>query len=180
MITQGVLQTHGLQSTTSEPTQLCKAHYYLIYNSLQLFPTCVTCRTHLKPTSARPCPNPSTIERYLKETTNFEGSITEGDKVCYPCYKSHLVLLKQTKPARTDDELESIIHVTNQKILQTQLHTSDDAVHQAMLSTTAFAAKELLKYQVLILPSVHDFFSQQLRDIMQAFNLRGWRMCISL
>ena len=90
------------------------------------------------------------------ETTNFEGSIKEGDKVCYPCYKSHLVLLKQTKPTSTDDELESIIHVTNQKISQTQVHTSDDAVHQAMLSTTAFVAKELLKYQVLILPSVHD------------------------
>lgn len=68
--------------------------------------------------------------------------------------KSHLVLLKQTKPVSTDDEVESIIHVTNQKISQTQVHTSDDAVHQAMLSTTAFVAKELLKYQVLILPSI--------------------------
>ena len=42
-----------------------------------------------------------------------------------------------------------------------------------MLSTTAFVAKELLNYQVLILPSVHDFFSQQLRDIIQVFNLEG-------
>ena len=82
-VVQGVLQTHGLQSTTSEPTQLCKGHYYLIYNSLQPFPTCVTRQTRLKPTSARACPNPSTIKRYLKETTNFGGSITEGDKVCY-------------------------------------------------------------------------------------------------
>ena len=97
-------------------------------------------------------------ERYLKETTNFEGSITEGDKVCYPCYKSHLVLLKQTKSASTDDELESIIHVTNQKLLQTQVHNSDDAVHRAMLLTTAFVAKELLKYSFFH-PSMTSFHS---------------------
>ena len=93
--------------------------------------------------------------------------------MCYPCYKSHTVLLKQTKPASTDDELESIICVTNQKISQIQVHTSDDAVHRAMLSTTAFVAENLLNYQVLLLPSVHDFFTQQVRGIMQAFNLEG-------
>lgn len=170
---QGILQNHGLPSNMSESTQLCKAHYYLIYNTLQPFPTCVTCQTRLKSTNARPCPNPSIIEKYLRETTNFEGSITEGDKVCYPCYKSHTVLLKQTKPASTDDELESIICVTNQKISQIQVHTSDDAVHRAMLSTTTFVAENLLNYQVLLLPSVHDFFTQQVRGIMQAFNLEG-------
>ena len=170
---QGILQNHGLPSNMSESTQLCKAHYYLIYNTLQPFPTCVTCQTLLKSTNTRSCLNPSIIQRYLRETTNFEGSITEGDKVCYPCYKSHIVLLKQTIPASTNDKLESIICVTNQKISQTQVHTSDDAMHGAMLSTTAFVAEKGLNYQVLLLPYFHDFRTHQVRGIIQGFNLEG-------
>lgn len=87
--------------------------------------------------------------------------------------KSQIILLKQTKPASTDDELESIICVTNQKISAIQVHTSDDAVDRAMLSTTAFVAENLLNYQVLLLPSIHDFFTQQVRGIIQTFNLEG-------
>ena len=42
-------------------------------------------------------------------------------------------------------------------------------MHQAMLSTTVFVAKKLLNYQVLLLLAVHDFFPQQVRDIIHAF-----------
>jgi len=43
----------------------------------------MTCQSRLKSTNGRPCPNPSTMERYLKETINFEaieGNITKGEK----------------------------------------------------------------------------------------------------
>ena len=73
---QGIPQIHGLQSTLSELTQQCKAHHHLIYHTLRPLLTCV-----MPDTSQMPDHAPTQVQ--LKGT-NFEGDITEGDKVCYP------------------------------------------------------------------------------------------------
>ena len=74
------------------PTPLCKRHY-LIQPSRQT--SCTTCGTTLKYTNYRTCSNPSKIEEYLRQHTDFEGHIHENDKVCFTCYKSHLIILQK-------------------------------------------------------------------------------------
>ena len=52
------------------------------------------------PTSCRTnshfvCPKPELIEKYLKDKAGFEGHIREQDKVCIPCYRSHITFLHE-------------------------------------------------------------------------------------
>jgi len=41
------------------------------------------------------CPKPELIEKYLKDKAGFEGHIREQDKVCIPCYRSHIAFLHE-------------------------------------------------------------------------------------
>ena len=67
-----------------------------VYNALQSRQkSCVTCGSQLKLTNHRPCPKPDIIQLHLQERTGFEGEIHSQDRVCFTCYKSHLVILKE-------------------------------------------------------------------------------------
>ena len=58
---------------------------------------CQTCCAVLRKQNARPCPDPETIRTYLEETTGYEDTLNDGDKVCFACYKSHLHILKHSQ-----------------------------------------------------------------------------------
>ena len=78
---------------------------------------CVTCGTSLRRDSnPKPCPRPALIEHYLKENTGYEGSIKESDKVCYVCYRSHLVILQQRNDSSTDKDLLQLIATLSKQI----------------------------------------------------------------
>ena len=47
------------------------------------------CKTSLKYSNAKICPQPSVIQMHLKENTGFDGSIKPNDKVCYTCFGLH-------------------------------------------------------------------------------------------
>lgn len=97
------------------PTPLCRHHYHRVYNLLQPTHTnCSACGISLKHTQSRPCPQPDIIEDHLRNTISFEGHIKEGDKVCYSCYKSHLVILQETKGISRDSDLAGIITTLKQ------------------------------------------------------------------
>lgn len=97
------------------PTPLCKCHYHVVYNLLQPTQTnCPTCGACLKYTHSRPCPNPHSIETYLKEITGFEGKIKPDERVCYTCYKSHLAILQQEKSVSKDSDLLLVINTLKQ------------------------------------------------------------------
>ena len=97
----GCLNKNG-ESILKNPVPFCNHHYHLdiMHTSLPMQSFCPTCGSVLKRGNTRPCPNPHNIERYLSETTGFEGRITEGDMVCFVCYKSHLQILKEAKSLR--------------------------------------------------------------------------------
>ena len=81
-------------ATVTTPTPLCKHHYQVLYNKIHPMQThCITCGSSLRHTKSKTCNQPNVIELYLKEKAGFEGTIKEGDKVCYVCYRSHLVIL---------------------------------------------------------------------------------------
>ena len=93
------LESAGLQCTTTEvpiPTPLCKHHYHLVYNMLQPTQThCVTCDVSLRHSKTKSCPEPEIIKKYLHDNASYDGDINEHDKVCYACYRAHLVIWKQ-------------------------------------------------------------------------------------
>ena len=95
-------------ATVPTPTPLCKHHYQVLYNKIHPMQThCITCGSSLRHTKSKTCNQPNVIELYLKEKAGFEGTIKEGDKVCYVCYRSHLVILDtmDSEQTSTDSEL---------------------------------------------------------------------------
>ena len=112
-----ILQAQELQyQEITVPTPLCSHHYHLVYNLLQ--PTrqtnCAVCGISLRHTQSRSCPQPDVIEQHLRETIGFEGHIATADKVCYSCYKSHLVILQESRNTSRDSDLEGIISTLKQ------------------------------------------------------------------
>ena len=43
---------------------------------------------------SRACPQLDIIQKYLRENTEFSSEIATDDRVCYVCYKSHLIIIK--------------------------------------------------------------------------------------
>lgn len=100
---------HETQSLPT-PAPLCKVYYHAFYNELQPTKThCVTCGSDLRKTTVCVCPDPQTIQKYLAEKTDFQGKIKIGAKVCHPCYKSHLNILKVGEKQSTDISLLAVI-----------------------------------------------------------------------
>ena len=96
------------------PTPLCKQHYHMLYNIL--WPTqrhCITCSTSLWHGSSRTCPSLNIIQNYLHDNTEFDIYINEQDKVCLTCYKSHLLIIEESKNnnAHGDSELDDLITI---------------------------------------------------------------------
>ena len=159
--------------TIPVPTPLCSHHYHMLYNRLHPTPTnCSTCGSSLKHVTQRQCPNPLIIQSHLIETAGFEGSITCNDKVCYNCYKSHLVILNANKQVSRDSDLLLEISTLKHNAkaineLGNLQHVLDAAVNQ----TTIMVAEELLHRQVLHLPAVHDFLCNHAETLAVTANL---------
>ena len=139
---EAALEAIGLQTLADipVPTPLCKQHYHQVYNLLQPTQTnCLNCGMSLRHASPspRPCPNPVMIEKYLQDNTGFEGNVRAQDKVCFPCYKSFLVILLEHKPTSTDDDLQMLISTYSQQIPTTDdITTVNDVLDVAMIKTS--------------------------------------------
>ena len=168
---EAALEAIGLQTLADipVPTPLCKQHYHQVYNLLQPTQTnCLNCGMSLRHASPspRPCPNPVMIEKYLQDNTGFEGNVRAQDKVCFPCYKSFLVILLEHKPTSTDDDLQMLISTYSQQIPTTDdITTVNDVLDVAMIKTTVFIGEQLLSNHAILLPTVHDFFMSDIEEL---------------
>ena len=79
-----------------EGVGLCKEHYGAWYRYKHPFQSkCRTCDKNMTDMSkSRACPQPDIVQKHLRENTDFSGEITSDDRVCYACYKSHLIIIK--------------------------------------------------------------------------------------
>ena len=158
-------------NSTSIP--LCKLHYSLIYQMIQQprQTNCPTCGISLRHKKSRVCPQPEQIGHHLSKTIGFEGHITEGQKVCFSCYKSHLVILQQNSCTceSTDSDLEILINTLKHSLQSTKVIVSIEGVLSvAVTHTTVKVGEDLLKREVLLLPAVHEFFNQCVNSIAAA------------
>lgn len=72
------------------PTPLCNHHYHVVYDALHSrHKHCTTCGGRFQSGNDRA---PAFIEKYVSLHTDFDGHIQTGDRVCFTCYKSHLVI----------------------------------------------------------------------------------------
>ena len=157
------------------PTPLCKHHYHTVYNLMHPTQThCVMCGLSLRHTTPKLCTQTQIIELHLKENTGFEGAIKEGDKVCYVCYRSHLIILEKRGQElySTDSDLQQIIQQT-QKGIQTPITlTSDDELIQiCMKRAIVTVGNELLQRNVLLLQTVHDIFCRYVNEMAQGLKI---------
>ena len=82
---------YDIQFNLPTPIPLYKHHYHAVYNMLQVRQNnCRTCGRRLWAGNDRYCPQPKVVEAYLREHTDFTMDISESDRVCFTCYKSHL------------------------------------------------------------------------------------------
>ena len=88
---------------------LCKEHYGALYqqvNQKHFTKKCKTCDNLLCDlTKTRKCPDPALVQSFLVQNTDFREEIIATDRVCYACYKSHLVISKHmhSTTSSTDD-----------------------------------------------------------------------------
>ena len=58
---------------------------------------------------SRKCPEPELIQIFLQQNTEFSDVINADSRVCYACYKAHLLIIKhmQNTITSTDADLSS-------------------------------------------------------------------------
>ena len=160
----------GLKSRTSTiptPTPLCKHHYHMIYNLVRPTQTkCVTCGTYIKPSTSKFCPNPSIIEAYLHDTTDFDVCICESDKVCYACYRAHLVVLKKGGNTESiDSDLEQVINTLSRKV-PSEASSIQEAIDSSMNRIAIYVGQQLLEGNALLLPSIKVHLSEEWKSML--------------
>ena len=80
---------------SDEGIALCLEHYGELYRHLNPFnKTCITCDKAINDISkSRKCPEPELIQLFLQQNTEFSGVINADSRVCYACYKAHLIII---------------------------------------------------------------------------------------
>ena len=143
---------------------MCKAHYHALYNELQPTQThCVTCGSDLRKSDARVCPDPQIIQKYLAEHTGFDGQIRNGAKVCHPCYKTHLGILKAGEKESTDISLQAVIQKLQTDVVPIEaVNTVEGAVNRAVITTSIYVGNCLLRQKAVLLLSYLLFMNTSL------------------
>ena len=143
-----------------EGVGLCQEHYGAWYRHKHPFQSkCRTCDKNMTDMSkSRACPQPNIIQKYLRENTEFSGEITTDDRVCYACYKSHLIIIKLINNTvhSTDVDLRLLIaKIQLDTPIASDVHTLDQAIHYTSNTLAIEVGEALLKQTALLLPSIY-------------------------
>ena len=154
------------------PTPLCKRHYHSVYDTIQSKQThCFTCNSSLCNFCVRVCPNPKLVQQVLGERTGFEETIPTSARVCAPCYKAHLLIIKEG-PKSIDQDLIQLITDLKRGIPSSDtIKIKDDIVNKALHTLVIYVGEKLLHEESLLLPAVHQTFSSIVSDIACTVNV---------
>ena len=94
-------QHHTLACDENPGYPLYQEHCRVLYrhlNSAHFNKQSKTCKKLMSfLTKTRKCPEPAIVQTFLAENTEFTEEIKSDDRVCYACYKSHLVIIKHVQ-----------------------------------------------------------------------------------
>ena len=99
--------------------------------------------------SDRPCPQPNVVQTYLQENADFTGDISNSDRVCFTCYKSHLALLKQNIPTRNNEDLKAQV-----QSVRASVDKGSDIVHGTTNRMLLYIGTMLLDNRPSLLPII--------------------------
>ena len=119
----------------------------------------------------RACPNPKLVQQVLGERTGFEETIPTGARVCAPCYKAHLLIIKEG-PKSIDQDLIQLITDLKRGISSSDtIKIKVDIVVKALHTLVIYVGEKLLHEESLLLPAVHQTFSSIVSDIACTVNV---------
>ena len=151
-------------------------HYGELYRHLNPFnKTCTTCDKAINDISkSRKCPEPELIQLFLQQNTEFSGVINADSRVCYACYKAHLIIIKhkQNTITSTDADLSSSINKIKSEMCNiSDIHTPDEALSNAAHFSGIHVGEALLKHNALLHPDVYDIFLDKLTEITRVCSI---------
>ena len=157
---------------------LCQEHYGVLYRHLNpshFTRKCKTCKRLVSDlTKMRKCPEPAVVQTFLTKNTEFTEEIRCDDRICYACYKSHLVIIKhmQNSSHSTDADLQQVIDTLKRDLPDiVHINTFDDALSYVAQFSAINVGETLLKQNALLLPDVYDSFTKKLKQVTQLCNI---------
>ena len=143
------------------PTPLCKHHYHAVYDMLRQN-NCWKCSRHLQAGNDRHCPQSRVVEAYLHKCTAFTIDISESDRVCFTCYKSHLQIPKQNLPTSTDEDLRPLV-----ESVRGDVGTGNDIINTATNKMLYDVGTMLLQNPATLLPVISASFYKYARELAE-------------
>ena len=153
------------------PIPLCKQHYHIVYDALRHTKHCRTCGRRLPQGGNRPCPQPEIIQIHLSQNTDFEGDITEHDRVCQTCYKSHLLVVKESQPISSDRDLGKTLTALKKQEIVVGISNAQDILNAAVNKTLLTVGNMLLENRAMLLPSIHTHFNENAKALQHAHKI---------
>ena len=155
------------RESTSDEVPLCSRHYMEWYrHSHPSHSKCKTCDSYINQLSkSRTIPEPTLLQQFLVKNTEFQGSLSPDDRVCYACYCSHLATLKHIKETveSKDSDLRDLINTLKQTVSTIKgIHTFDIALDYVVRLVAIDVGEALLKQTAMLLPQVYRDFKEQL------------------
>ena len=105
---------------------------------------------------------------YAEISTDFAGEINVEDRICFACYKAHLVIIKHTinTANSTDQDLSSLIDKLKTELEdEGEISTQDQAVLHAVHRSAILVGEMLLEQNAILLPQDFDYFEKTYRDV---------------
>ena len=137
-------------------------HYRALYRQLHpLIRKCRTCdRTLSDLTKSHKCPTPALIQGFLQQNTEFSGEISTEDRVCYACFRPHLIIITYAQTVNsTDADLCSVIDRNKHEMCDTSdIHTLDQALSHVAQLSAVHVGEALLKQNALLSQDIYNFF----------------------
>ena len=98
-------------------------------------------------TKSRKCPDPTLIQRFLQQNIDFTGQISIEDRICYVCYKAHLVIIKHTNNTTNSigQDLSCLIDRVKTELQNEQeISTQDQALMHLVRMSAVMVGEALL------------------------------------
>lgn len=138
---------------------LCSSHYmqwYRYTNPRYRTSQCKTCGKNFDSfDKGRSIPELDIIQHFLQSNTEFRETLQPDDRICYTCYKSHLVIVKHMKQivCSSDSDLRDLVRQIKQSQPRiSHLKTWDNVDDYAVKALAVSVGESMLKQTAFLLP----------------------------
>ena len=113
------------------------------------------------------------------EISDFTGQISIEDRICYVCYKAHLVIIKHTNntTSSTGQDLSCFDRVKTELQNEQEISTQDQALMHSVRMSAVMVGEALLNQTALLLPEVFELTKSHgilLKQDLHAITNSNW------